>query len=381
MRERLLALSGFRADGLGPLSPDEWHQLDKLADGHRLRPHLHGRLSRGELAAGVPQQIADKWREAHRDNAIAALLQRRALVQADALLRQHSVELVALKGSALAWSIWPAPAERVMRDIDILVSLDSAATVYELLRESGWQAPAMTRQAIAAMAQNETHLPPLFSPEGVMCELHAHAWSSAPLAGISMPHCDDAGILRRSRKDQELGIRVPPPEDMLAHLVVHCASSHLFNVGPLALADIDYLVAAETIDWGAFWRVACENQFDRPAGLVLTLVNKWRRPGLIEASGLPIEVDSTVLAQAEQLLVQDPAARKDINALAGLALGDAANRLQQHPLDAAEEPQGKAARLKSLAGRGVSLAGSMLNKQTRKDAAATANVANWMSGG
>ena len=168
---------------------------------------------------------------------------------------------------------------------------------------------------------------------------------------------------------------------MLAHLVVHCASSHLFNVGPLALADIDYLVAAEEIDWCAFWRRACEHQFDRPAGLVLTLVDKWRRPGLIEASGLPIEVGSAVLAQAEQLLVQDPAARKDINALAGLALGDTANRLHQHPLDAAEAPQGKAARLKSLAGRGASLAGSMLNKQTRQDAAATASVASWMSGG
>ena len=270
MRERLLALSGFCADGLGPLSADEWRQLDRLADGHRLRPHLHGRLSRGELAADVPQHIADNWREAHRDNAIAALLQRRALVQADALLRQHSVELVALKGSALAWNIWPAPAERVMRDIDILVPLDSAAAAYELLREAGWQAPAMTDEALAEMARNETHLPPLYSPEGVMCELHAHAWSSAPLAGITMPDCDDAGILGRSRKDQELGVRVPAPEDMLAHLVVHCASSHLFNVGPLALADIDYMVAAEAIDWSAFWQRACEHRFDRPAGLLLT---------------------------------------------------------------------------------------------------------------
>ncbi|WP_226699585.1 nucleotidyltransferase family protein [Qipengyuania gaetbuli] len=380
MQPRLLALAGCRAGELGALSPTEWRALDALAEAHRLGPHLHGRLSRGEMPVEVPQDIAEGWREAHRANAITVLAQRRALAQAATLLGGLGIEAVALKGSALAWSMWPSPAERVMRDIDLLVPQDRAVEAYEALRDAGWQGPAATQELLDRLAREETHLPLLVSPDGVPCELHAHTWASAPLAALAMPRCDDAALLERSVFDEVLGMRVPAAEDMLAHLVVHCACSHLFNVGPLALADIDHLTRKRAIDWPRFWEAAQQDGYERAAALVLALTDRWFEPGLVDASGCPVAVPAEEVERAEALLVQQPAARKDINAIAGLALGGRADRMVQHPLDEAIGSAGGFARAGQLARRGLSVAGSLLDGPTRRDGLATAAMARWLRG-
>ncbi|WP_324828719.1 nucleotidyltransferase domain-containing protein [Qipengyuania zhejiangensis] len=380
MRHRLLALAGCRAGDIGAVSLAEWHALDALADGHRLRPHLHGRLTRGEIAADVPDPIAAGWRNAHRANAIAILVQRRALLQAVALLEAESITSVALKGSALAWSVWPAPAERVMRDIDVLVPAHRAVDAYGILRGAGWQAPDAAPALLERIASSETHLPPVFSPDGVMCELHARVWASPPLSGSPMPRSDDAGLLARAVFDPEQAIHVPAAEDMLAHLIVHCAASHLFNVGPPALADIAYWLDANTPDWAAFWARADADGFQRHAGLVLALVDTWFRPGLLETSGCPLTIEADILDKASHLLAQRPEARKDINAIAGLALDGAGGRLKQHHLDEAAMVRSPLARARELAGRGVSVAISLIDPATRRDGLAAADIARWMRG-
>ncbi|MXO96772.1 hypothetical protein GRI34_10135 [Erythrobacter aquimaris] len=378
MRRALLALTGHRSGEIGALSERQWHSLDRLASGHRLQPHLHGKLVRKEIEAEVPAAVAQGWQEAHRFNALDQLVQRRALAQVAETLGERGIAAVALKGAALAWSVWPSPAERVMRDIDLLVPQAQATQAYRALREAGWQAPQADGGLLDQMAREETHLPPLLSPDGVMCEVHAHAWASAPLGSVTMPPCDDAGILARAVWDDTLGMLLPGDEDMLVHLVVHCAVSHLFNVGPLGLIDIDLFVGEREIDWAAFWQRAQGEGFARPAALVFALIDRWVRPGFQENASCPIRADAALLDQVEDLLVQDPDARKDINAIAGLANGERGTRLKEAPLDQAEGSTGFR-RLGRLATRGASLAGTLVNRQSRNDGLATAELARWLS--
>ena len=380
MGQQLLALAGCRASELGTLSAEDWARLDCLAQGHRLRPHLHGRLARGELDRAVPCEIASNWKEAHRANAIDVLVQRRALGQAAKVLEGCGIAAVALKGSALAWHVWPTPTERVMRDIDLLVPQDRAVEAYEALCEAGWRAPPAPPELLERLAREATHLPLLLSPDGVQLEVHAHLWASTPLPGLPMPRSDDAGVLERSVFDEALGMHVPVSEDMLAHLVVHCACSHLFNVGPLALADIDHLLAREAIDWQHFWARAERNGYARAAALVLALVDRWFRPGVIATSGCPVTTPAEEIERAEALLVQDPVARKDINAIAGLRLGRPRERMAQHPLDEAERRSGVLGRAGQLALRGVSVAGGLLDPETRRSGLETAAMARWLGG-
>lgn len=373
----LLALCGHRWEEIGILSEAEWHDLDRIADEHRLRPFLHGRLSRGKIGS-VPDAIAQSWQQAHRTNGIAILSQRRALLHAVAALAERGIGSVALKGSVLAWTVWPAPAERVMRDIDLLVAEENAPRAYRTLRASDWRAPDLSEDTLSQMAAGPTHLPPLYSPEGVMCELHARIWGEAPLPGATMPEPDSARLLANARYDEKLGAAIPSGEDMLVHLVVHAACAHLLNVGPMALVDVDLWCARKRIDWQSFWGRARREGFDRAAALVFALVDRWRRPGFLSEAHCPHAIEDTLLDEAELLLVQDMGARKDVSAIASLSTGRIGGRLEQHPLDRAEASSSLASRTGQLASRAVSLGRSLLSPATRRDGRATARLQKWM---
>lgn len=377
--QALLALCGHRSAECVSLSQEDWRDLDLLAGEHRLRPFLHGRISRGEIG-GVPDMIAAGWADAHRTNGIAILAQRRALLQIAGLLAEEDIDAIALKGSALAWTVWPGPAERVMRDIDILVAEEKAPRAYELLVNAGWSGPDYPVTVLGHSAGVMAHMPPLYSPEGVMCELHGHIWGSAPLPGAPMPKGNDRQILARAQHDDRLGAAVPAAEDMLVHLVVHAACSHLLNVGPMALVDVDLWCAQNRIDWAEFWERAGRERFDRPAALIFALVDRWRRPGFLAESSCPHAVEAEILDETEALLVQDLDARKDVSVIASMASGRLGGRLGQHPLDQAEEDSGVFARTAQLAGRSLSLARSLLSPQTRRNGLATAKLQKWMEG-
>ena len=357
----LLALCGHRAEKAQGLSDADWQLLDVLAEDHRLQPFLHGRHERGEIA-GVPDSVAHRWREATRANAVTMLSQRRALLRAVETLGAEGIGCVALKGAALAWTVWPSPVERQMRDIDLLVAQDNAAEAYSALRAAGWQAPDLDAAELSRFAKAETHLPPLHSPEGVMCELHAHVWSRPPLPGSPMPVSDNAHFLGHARHSERLGAAIPCAEDMLAHLVVHAACSHLLNVGPMALVDVDLWCARKVIDWPAFWERAQREGFDRPAALVFALVDRWRRPDFLTECQSPHSIPPELLEEAELLLVQDLDLRKDVSVIASLAAGRIGGRLDQHPLDRAEGEATLGERIGQVATRIVSLATARLQK-------------------
>ena len=375
----LLALCGHRAGEARDLSGSDWLALDAMADQHRLQPMLHGRRVRGEIG-GIPDALASRWQGAHRANAIAMLAQRRALLQAVETLAAHGIETVALKGAALAWTVWPSPAERVMRDIDLLVAENAAARAYELLRASGWVGPDLCPADSAAFSTDETHFPPLMSGEGVMAELHAHSWGRPPLPGTTMPRRDDAGLLACARHNEALGAAVPSSEYMLAHLVVHAACSHLLNVGPMALVDIDMWCTKRDIAWPLFWKRAERDGFARSAALLFALVDRWRRPGFCAASQCRHEVEPDLLEEAELLLVQDLDARKDVSVIASLSQGRLGGRVASHPLDRAGAEARAGERLSHLLGRARSLGSSVLSPETRRDGLATARLQNWIAG-
>ena len=375
----LLALCGHRAENTQGVSDADWQALDRLAEDHRLQPCLHGRHERGEIS-GIPDSVAHRWRDATRANAMTILSQRRALLQAVDTLAVEGIGCVALKGAALAWTVWPNPAERQMRDIDLLVAKDNAAKAYDALRATGWQAPGLDAAELSRFAEAETHLPPLYSSEGVMCELHAHVWSRPPLPGSPMPVSDDGHFLGHARHSERLGAAIPCAEDMLAHLVVHAACSHLLNIGPMALVDVDLWCARKAIDWPAFWERARRDRFERPAGLIFALVDRWRRPGFLTESQSPYAIPPELLDKAELLLVQDPDVRKDVSVIASLAAGRIGGRFDQHPLDRAEGEATLGARIGQVANRFVSLAKGLGSAQTRSDGLATARLQKWMEG-
>lgn len=249
---------------------DDWEALDLRAAEHRLQPLLHHQHSADGC---IPADVRARWAAASRSSAIEALHQRRELVRIAATLAQRGIEFLALKGAWLAWHVWPEPAMRPLRDLDLYIPGEDLFAAHELLLAGGWTMEE--GEDFGALTPDEwvarfKALPPLVSPGGIAVDLHARLWDedgrTPPLPG---------GLFERSTSDNEHGtIRYPGPVDQLMHLSVH-ASFHRFDGGPLMLADFAYLIASVDFDWTEVWRRAERENWLPHLALCIAGARRW----------------------------------------------------------------------------------------------------------
>ncbi len=291
----------------------------RIASQHRVQPLLHARIERGEIDVTVPDAVREKLQTAHRDSALSALSHRTELFWTVDLLRSAGFETIALKGAWLSWYAYPAAAERPVRDIDLLLKPDEALPAFQLLRANGFVQADLSALPAEHMASSAKHLPPLTSPAGVEFEVHMHAWEPPGSTEWPMPKLMDDRIFADAEPgDPADPCRYPKPYHMLIHMVVHAAYSHRFDVGPLVLSDIGFLLSKHSIDWHNFWRDAHDGGFAEGAALVLHLVDRWINNGQISWRGAPPLPNEDLLKDCEQLLMQDLAKRKDVGAAAAI---------------------------------------------------------------
>lgn len=314
---RLLGHEGHQKH-LSELSEDEWAEVLRIADQHRLLPLMHARLERGEMIAVVPQQHRDMIRAAHRTSALEVLAHRAELFSTTEMLRAQGIESVALKGSWLAWYAYPEAAERPVRDVDLLVREDQALAAFRHLQDHGFIQREGSAQRPEAMIGSAKHLPPLTSPMGVEFEIHMHAWEPAIGATWPMPALQDPQILQKAKAAApDDPSRYPDAQHMLMHLVIHAAYSHRFDVGPLVLFDIKYLLERNDVSMANFWRDAEQGGWLEGAALTMALVERWIKTGM--QLHIPIPVAPELVDDCEALLVQDLAIKEDTGLLAELS--------------------------------------------------------------
>lgn len=313
LRRSLLAL--LREVAAPKLDPAEWQELDRLAALHRLAPLLHAERGADEA---VPNAIRDGWRAAHRHAAIQALAIRAELEDCCAVLEQAGHQPIALKGAWLSRHAYPAPALRPMRDLDVWVPAEGVLSAFEVLLGKGYELAEVPEMALEDVVRLDKHMPALLSPRGVVIELHHHLWEPAGRLDHASPSADEAAIRARAMVDVD-GIRMPAPQDTLAHLIVHAVYSHRLDCGPLLLTDIDFLLRAAPIDWPAFWAETKVGNWQSGARLVLELVQHWRPGAPIELAGEPAPPE--LVEMAPDLLLQELDTRQSAQLAATLKTG------------------------------------------------------------
>ena len=291
------------------LDDADWMALGRLVEAHRLAPRLHGLASLGALPADIRRGLRVAWKESYRRQAMVALAQDGALAQIGALFAGAGIRAVALKGTWLARHAYPAPAERPLRDLDILVPARQLNRAYALLLEGGWRGPALSARAMNGMLSGAVHAPPLVSPNGIACELHTRSWLADRQSGLGPSERHDAALLEHASGTAALAC--PPPELLLAHLCVHAAYSHRLDVGPLVLTDLILLCHAAPIDWDRFWKGAVASGYARGAALLVYAVDRWLRPGFAQTSRCPLPVPHELLARLPALLLPEPDTRAE----------------------------------------------------------------------
>lgn len=321
LRRLLLDLIGTAAEpDLAGLAPADWLRLDALAAEHRLQPLLHA-----HAPDGVPAEIRESWRAAHRAAAMIALAQRADLTETVALLRGKGIEPLALKGAWLAHHAYPELALRPCRDIDLLVAEDAALAGFEHLMEAGYTLAEAPEMSLADTLRLEKHLPVLLAPRGTPLELHHRLWEPAGRLDHAMPEAPGfAELAARAWRDGE-GIAYLGGGDMLRHLVVHAIYSHRLDCGPLVLSDLALTLAAAPPDWSALWDEAAREGWREGAALLFALVERYRPETAIDWAGAGAPPPPELLAAAPDLLLQPLETRQSARfAAAALARGPGA---------------------------------------------------------
>lgn len=387
LRRLLLGLIGpnpLLREGLDGLDRAEWDALDAMAAQHRLQPHLHARLERGELDAPIPARLREHWGEMRRAIGLQMLAQRVELLAAASQLREAGIPSIALKGAWLAWHAYPTPGERPMRDVDLLLPPDRALEGFRLLESLGHTIEEGAETTPEAALLEDKHFPPLLAPNGTRIELHVHPWEPQHGSERFVPPEAESGFRERAISGTGSdGVAYPARHDMVAHLIIHAVYSHRLDAGPLLLADLDYTLQTGPVDWAQFWQAARDGQWERGAALVLALVDRWRLPGLLEQCGCRCDVPEDLLGNAPDLLLQDLDARKSAAAAAGLSeafagsgsAGMARRALQR--VSAGKSRQGESP-LAWFARRSRQTIGDLLRNETRHAARSSAALGQWL---
>ena len=380
-RKGLLALIGHnRPDHPLPALDDMagWTALAQAAADYRMEPWLWGRISRQELSAPVPEPFREAWKLAHRTAALDHLSLERELRRIGVAFDAAGLQALALKGPWLARHAYAHPAERPMRDLDLLVPRQDLPKAWRILAAAGWRgAPANSTEMLAK------HLPPLFAASGVMVELHGDAWEASEALEWGAPPLESAAMMERGNRSQYAGIAWPDPADMLSHLIIHGVYTHRLDVGPQLLVDVGRLLDSATMDWATFHARARSGGWSRAAGLVLSLTDRWARPGTLEEACPTEWPDDQALGDAEAVLVQDPEQRR---AMAfAVSIGEAwraggvrglARRIVSRISPSADAEDGAASG--SRFGQATRYARTLIRPSLRRRAMASIRLGDWV---
>lgn len=295
----LLAPDGAAPDlaaRLAALDRAEWMQLDERADQHRLSPYLHySAIEQTGLA--IPDFVATRWRRSAKASTVEALLHQRDLFATVELLRGRDIEPVALKGAALAFTAYPQPGLRPMRDLDLWISADRAIEAHRALLEADYH--AVTPGDPESLLARHHQLPLLLAPGGdTHVEIHIRLFHEAIAEDPSLQPGFEATGMTIDIAGRPL--RVPNPEHQLLHLMGHAAYDHRFDNGPLCLPDIAWLTRLHDIDWPRYH--AMTGRMRRASDLLLGLVKKRFSDATIDGLGT---YDDAAEALIIQLMGQD----------------------------------------------------------------------------
>ncbi len=220
----------------------DWLLLARLAERENLLGVLWPALASSR--ASIPDTVAQAMRRQARVSEFRMAALRGALERVVALLDDHDIPVMLMKGSALAVTHYASFAQRPMGDLDLLVRESQVQRAWDLLRAAGWEPE---RTGADEFYREHQHLCPLVAPGGANVVVELHRCLLYPHGPFQLPEAE----VWNSASPVDLGGRtawVPAPEHLMLHLCVHFAWSHEMRFG-LGRTVRDVAVLAPVVDW------------------------------------------------------------------------------------------------------------------------------------
>jgi hypothetical protein len=232
----------------------DWEKLGWLAERERAAPVLWGQLQAMESLPGeLPPQAAHLQRLAMVSEFRMMHLEQR-LAESLAALSGAGIEVMLLKGAALALTVYGSFARRPMVDVDMLVREGDAERARDVLLEVGWVSSEM--EEFEGFYRGHHHLPALVDARGLEVQLEIHTGLFFEGNPFDFPV---TGLWQRAVPVSVRGRRayVPSTQDQLLHLCLHFAWSHMMNTGAWrTFRDLRALMDAGDVRWEEFVALA-----------------------------------------------------------------------------------------------------------------------------
>lgn len=277
------------------LTEAQWHWIAQTARDHRLLPLLHA-AARAGPADLWPDQLIEQAEASYRTHSMRWLTLQSAMRQIGTRMAEAGIGYVFLKGATLASTVFPEPALRPLRDLDILVEDTRAIDAQGLLDEMGYR-PLPGRSAKPKAGHYQ--LPALHHPgTRVTVEVHRSlasglAYDPAPLAQRLLATAQEHNIANRP-------VLLAEPAALYCHLLLHAGLKSTFDCGPLVVADIAFLHALDPSQNARFGEAAEEFGLARSHALFAAILA--RHGPIAHADGSPAAVPDRLVDYATALL-------------------------------------------------------------------------------
>lgn len=261
--------------------PLDWLAMLEAAHGEGALPRLARLASRGAFP-GMPDEIRKQLLMAERMHAFRASMLEDRLSRLAVAFQSAGVPFLALKGAALASTLYRGFQDRPMGDLDLLVPRRQAREAVEMSVATGWS-PIEGIPGDVFYGGHQ-HLPPLRDGRGVgigldlhMHVLPSHAPFDLPVEEIwnSAVPARDVAVGADGGNPSPPDIRVPSPAVLLLHACIHFAWSHtLAGGGWKVVRDVALLLRSPHLDRDHFLSLARSARAVGPADWTLHLVHQ-----------------------------------------------------------------------------------------------------------
>ncbi|MCW5882406.1 MAG: nucleotidyltransferase family protein [Anaerolineae bacterium] len=220
--------------------------LAARAEAHGLAPLVYTHLQAADIALPPPAQ--DELLAYYLLHAHVSRVRGRALAEILAAFQSAGIEVLLLKGAALAYLVYPRPHLRPMRDIDLLVPAQAAARAQAVLLDLGF-----TEQGPPALSTDH-HLPPCERiMEGQLVSVEVHRGLDPVYMGGPLQTFADLASTAQTFTLHGVPAATLGREETLWHIYRHTFLNHWYYEWPrlMGVADIVSLVEAwaDQMDW------------------------------------------------------------------------------------------------------------------------------------
>ena len=232
----------------------DWERFVALVDQERVAGSAWRDLSAMEIP--IPPEIAEQLQFTAALSDFRLLAVRQLLERTVAALSSAGIEVLLVKGAALASFVYRDPCDRNMSDLDLVLPADRIREGADIAGRIGWSIDGMELKA--ALYEEHHHLPPMSDTLGldIRLEIHSDVLPHGHPLRFGVSEMWSRAV---KRPLGQATVLVPSTEDLLLHSCVHLGWSHEMRGGAWrTFRDVSELIAQPSFSPERFFSIARE---------------------------------------------------------------------------------------------------------------------------